>query len=234
MDIVETLKGLMLHMGPAPITWLMIGLSVFSLVVIVERAWFYRSTSASLEDLLLTLGTKLRDDDLDGAKDLFSASRSTEAAVLVAGLLEARRGAKAAEDAMAGAVAIQRARLERRLSFLATLGSNAPFVGLLGTVIAIVVAFDKLGATAPPGEVMATIGEALVATAVGLALAIPAVAAFNVFQRRIKVVASNTEALSRMLLAHLRDDEGPRRETASATTNATVHAMPRATARGGE
>jgi biopolymer transport protein ExbB len=142
------------------------------------------------------------------------ASPSAEAAVVSAGLLEADRGPKAAEEAMQGAAALQRIKLERRLAFLGTLGNNAPFIGLFGTVIGVVQAFEALGkqnvaagvAAAPtmaPQEVMSAIAEALVATAVGLAVAIPAVAMYNVFQRKAKAILANTEALSRVLLAHL-------------------------------
>ena len=99
----------------------------------------------------------------------------------------------------------ERLRLERRLAFLGTLGSNAPFIGLLGTVIGIVMAFDALGAAGPnaaaPATVMAAIAEALVATAVGLAVAIPAVMAFNGFHRRIKVMLARADALGRRLLS---------------------------------
>jgi biopolymer transport protein ExbB len=132
-----------------------------------------------------------------------------------AGLLEADRGPKSAEEAMQGAAALQRMKLERRLAFLGTLGNNAPFIGLFGTVIGVVQAFEVLGkqetaatvATAAsamaPQEVMSAIAEALVATAVGLAVAIPAVVMYNVFQRKAKAILANTEALSRVLLAHL-------------------------------
>jgi biopolymer transport protein ExbB len=156
----------------------------------------------------------LRAGDLDGAKKRMDASPSAEAAVVSAGLLEADRGARAAEEAMQGAAALQRIKLERRLAFLGTLGNNAPFIGLFGTVIGVVQAFEALGkqsvatgvATAPtmaPQEVMSAIAEALVATAVGLAVAIPAVAMYNVFQRKAKAILANTEALSRVLLAYL-------------------------------
>jgi biopolymer transport protein ExbB len=123
---------------------------------------------------------------------------------------------------MAGASALQRIKLEKRLAFLGTLGNNAPFIGLLGTVIGIVGAFDELGkvkAAAPgaaaaatagaavaPEAVMTNIAEALVATAVGLLVAIPAVAAFNAFQRIVKSTLANTDALSGLLLAHLKAD----------------------------
>jgi len=131
--------------------------------------------------------------------------------VVLAGLDEADAGATAAEQAMTGELALQRQRLERRLAYLGTLGNNAPFVGLFGTVIGIIESFDRLGqATHAPGpaesasaSVMSGIAEALVATAIGLAVAIPAVVAFNYFQRVIKARVAGTEALSAVLLAHL-------------------------------
>jgi biopolymer transport protein ExbB len=145
-----------------------------------------------------------------------AASPSAEAAVVSAGLLAASGGVKAAEEAMNGAVAIQKLKLEKRLAYLGTLGNNAPFIGLFGTVIGVVGAFDALGkaaekpaqaaaaaASMAPQAVMSSIAEALVATAVGLAVAIPAVAANNYFQRLIKATLANTEALMRVLLSHL-------------------------------
>src|SRR5262249_13072024 len=138
-------------------------------------------------------------------------------------------GAKAAEEAMAGAAALQRMKLEKRLVYLGTLGNNAPFIGLFGTVIGVVQAFDELGKAshagvgaqaAPamaPQAVMASISEALVATAIGLFVAIPAVAAFNAFQRVIKSKLANTEVLSRVLLAHLNAEDPP---AAAAPTHA--------------
>jgi biopolymer transport protein ExbB len=159
-----------------------------------------------LRDLAAYLSAR----DFVGARARFSSSRSAEAAVVVAGLGQALRGPEAAAEAMAGAMTRQRLKLEHRLSFLGTLGNNAPFIGLLGTVVGIVMAFDRLGEgradgqQAVPTEVMSSIAEALVATAIGLAVAIPAVAAFNHFQRRIKVISANADALTKLLLAHLR------------------------------
>src|SRR5262249_30094419 len=139
---------------------------------------------------------------------------SAEAAVVVAGLREADRGVAAADKAMRGAQALQKMKLERRLAFLGTLGNNAPFIGLFGTVIGVVQAFEQLGkqgmsnsaaaaSAAAPQAVMSSIAEALVATAVGLAVAIPAVAAYNFYQRHTRWVLGHTDALSNVLLAHL-------------------------------
>jgi biopolymer transport protein ExbB len=89
------------------------------------------------------------------------------------------------------------------------LGSNAPFVGLFGTVLGIIKAFHDLGQVNAKGAavqqtVMAGISEALVATAVGLAVAIPAVVAYNAFTRRLKTLTASTNALGHALVGHLR------------------------------
>ena len=102
---------------------------------------------------------------------------------------------------------VVRARLywERNLSVLATIGANAPFVGLFGTVLGIIKAFHDLSKQAGMGAqtVTAGIAEALVATAVGLLVAIPAVVAFNMFQRRVKAALGEAEALKSYLVGKL-------------------------------
>jgi biopolymer transport protein ExbB len=210
MDMMKRVESLMVTLGPSPVTWLMLGLSGVSVAIILERSWFFRSIRDDVDALAHALKDRLGAADYEGARGMLEASPAPEAAVVATGLAHARHGADAAAEAMAGASARERARLERRLAFLGTLGSNAPFVGLFGTVIAIVAAFERLGAQAAPGAIMGTIGEALVATAVGLGVAMPSVAAFNAFQRQIRLVGSNTEVLSRILLAHLREDRGSR------------------------
>ena len=99
----------------------------------------------------------------------------------------------------------------RERAFLGTLGSNAPFIGLLGTVIGIIRAFHELDAAA--GKVtaglMAEIGEALVATAVGILVALPAIAFFNLFQRIIKGRITRAEAFGKEVLAHLKAERAP-------------------------
>jgi biopolymer transport protein ExbB len=216
MNIVAKSKAVMLAMGAAPVMYLMIVLSVLSLAIILERAYFFYSIRDDLEVLARELSKSLRNGDYDDARKRMEASPSAEAAVVVAGLVEADRGANAAEEAMAGATALQRMKLERRLAYLGTLGNNAPFIGLFGTVIGIIQAFEHLGdknaaaaasAAAAPAAVMSSIAEALVATAIGLAVAIPAVAAYNFFQRMIKSTVTNTDALTRVLLAHLKGED---------------------------
>jgi biopolymer transport protein ExbB len=213
MNLVEWLKRVMVSVGSEWVMWLMIILSVGSVAIILERGWFYLSIRDDLPRLARDLQAAL-ENSIESAQRRISQSPSAEAAVVAAGLAVAHRGPAAAEDAMSGAAALQRIKLEKRLAFLGTLGNNAPFIGLFGTVIGVVMAFDALGAQAKeaantsaqlaPAAVMASISEALVATAVGIGVAIPAVAANNLFQRVTKATLANTEALMRIVLAHLK------------------------------
>lgn len=216
--MIERLKSAMVGAGAEWVLWLMLALSVISLAIMLERAWLFYTLRDDVEALMRDLSKLLRSGDLKGAKTRLEQSPSSEAAVVVAGLAEADLGYASAEEAMAGAQALQKLKLERRLAFLGTLGNNAPFIGLLGTVIGIVGAFDELGkaSQAPaqgaaasasalaPQAVMTSIAEALVATAVGLVVAIPAVAAYNIFMRQVKETSANTDALGHVLLAHLK------------------------------
>lgn len=219
-SLIERVKSAMVGLGTGWVLVLMLVLSVISLAIMLERAWLYWSLRDDVDELMRDLGRLLRGGDLDAARRRLEASRSAEAAVVVAGLVEYDHGVEAAQEAMEGASALQRIKLEKRLAFLGTLGNNAPFIGLLGTVIGIVAAFDELSkvklaaATAnasqlAPEAVMARISEALVATAIGILIAIPAVAAFNAFQRIVRGTLANTEALGHVLLAYLKSNTAP-------------------------
>lgn len=209
MRVTLLVKSWMAQLGAAPIMFLMLALSVASIAVILERVFTFARRREDAASLGRDLRAYLVEGDLEGARARMDSSPSPEAAVLAAGLAHASRGPAAAEQAMAGATTSERLLLEQRLAFLGTLGNNAPFIGLLGTVIGIVMAFDRLGESGSagratvPSEVMSSIAEALVATALGLAVAIPAVVAFNYFQRRIRVFVGQADALGRELLAHL-------------------------------
>ncbi len=130
---------------------------------------------------------------------------------MAAGLRELRRGTHAVSETMLSVKARERLRLERYLPVLGTLGANAPFIGLLGTVLGIIKAAhdmsqaqaNQLGAA---NAVMAGVFEALVATAVGLFVAIPAVVAFNYFQRRVRGSVGRVDSLAHMLLSMMKPD----------------------------
>ncbi len=238
--MLERVKSALVGLGAGWVLVLMFTLSVISVAVMLERTWLFISLRDDIPKLMRELAALLRAGDWEGARRRLEASPSAEAAVVVAGLIEAPRGPAAAEEAMAGASALQRTRLERRLAFLGTVGNNAPFIGLLGTVIGIVAAFDELareataasttGAAANAASVSATlqahISEALVATAVGLFVAIPAVGAYNYFQRLVRATLANTEAVGHLLLAHLKSNDEPPPPAMEEATPAPVSQKP--------
>ena len=212
MNIVEAIKHALLAVGAAPVMWLMLALSIASLAVVLERAWLFTRIHADIDALSRALRERMEHADLLGARELLVRSASVEAAVVRAGLDQLARGPNAIREAMAGATLLQRNRLERGLNYLGTLASNAPFVGLFGTVIGIILAFDQLSLSGAKGSasaaVMASIAEALVATAVGIGVAVPAVVAFNAFQKRIRVIVDQATALGHVLLSHAVDPHG--------------------------
>ena len=210
MHLVGHLKSVLLDFHAAWVMWLLLTLSASSLVLILERTIAFRRLKVDVGKLSRALDAALRAGDYRGALELCRGSPAPEAAIVVAGLKMADLGPTSAEKAMQGALILERVRLERGLTFLGTLGNNAPFVGLLGTVIGVIEAFESLGQADPSGggglapqSIMTGISEALVATAVGLFVAIPSVAAYNFFTRRIQESLANGEALSDLLLAHL-------------------------------
>ncbi len=214
--------------GAEWVMWILVALSVFSIAIMLERGRFYWTLSDDLDALAEELRNFLRKGDVDSARKRLERSASPAATIALAGLNESDHGADAAEEAMAGATARIRMSLERNLAFLGTVGNNAPFIGLLGTVIGIIQAFDALktnqtaaaaGARAADaaqalqnaqatlgatGRVMGTIAEALVATAIGLFVAIPAVMGYNFFGRKVRAIVSSADTLTHVVLAHLR------------------------------
>ncbi len=188
--------------------WLLVVLSIISVAIMIERAWYFATHRLDLESLGTELRRLLTEGQPSAARALVERLPTVQGQVLAAGLGELERGADAVGEAMVAAKARMRPRLERGLSFLGTLGSNAPFIGLFGTVLGIIKAFHDLAANQAGGAgvVMAGISEALVATAVGLLVAIPAVVGFNFFNRRVRATMASSDALAHLLLAHLRGD----------------------------
>lgn len=201
MTIDDALRGFA-GLGAQWILWLLVGLSVAALAIIIERTAYLFSVRDDYVKLRTELQVLLARGQTEKAQQRLDASPSCEARILRAGI--AASNAEEAEERMTGESELQKLSMERRLAFLGTLGNNAPFIGLLGTVIGIIGAFHQLDASAGrlSAGLMAEIGEALIATAIGLLVALPAVAAFNIFQRMIRVRLSRANALGREVLAH--------------------------------
>jgi biopolymer transport protein ExbB/TolQ len=199
------LLDLMLRAGSRWVLWLMLGLSLAGLAVVVERVWFYLQERAPRDRLDLALRA-LREQGAMVALGKLAGAPSMEAAVARACLEHAADGTAAVEEYKAAALETERLRYEKRIAFLGTLGNNAPFVGLFGTVLGIIRAFHDLAGNTMHGTqaVMSGIAEALVATGVGLLVALPAVATYNAFVRRVETATANAESVAHQILAHLK------------------------------
>jgi biopolymer transport protein ExbB/TolQ len=198
--------------GGTWVLWVMVGLSVFSLAIIAERLIFYWQRRDDVDVLGKQLVRLLRKHDRRAAEQLLEQSPSTEAKVLRPTLDWLDGGTEAVGEIVEAELGRQRRDLERGMTPLGTIGNNAPFVGLLGTVLGVMKSFGKLsgGAGQNKGvmdDVMKEIGEALIATGVGLFVALPAVVAYNYFQKKVGDVEANVHILTRELFAYLKSKD---------------------------
>lgn len=191
------------------VLYLLIGLSLISVAIMVERFLFYRTHRVNSDEIRKALDEHLGKGDYKGAAEYLQKYDSLETNVALFGLKEYQRGPDSVQDLLAGAETRERLRYSRRLQFLATVGSNAPFIGLFGTVLGIIRAFADLSVSMEnaSGSVMAGISEALIATAIGLLVAIPAVIAYNAFSGQVKTIVGNGELLARTVLSHLKAED---------------------------
>jgi biopolymer transport protein ExbB len=208
MNLTQKLLGLTL-VGAEWVLWLLLFLSLVSVAIMIERGLYYFSLRIDFAALADDLRRLLLTGKFAEARKRTQLEKGPVAFVAQSGLEEAERGAEAVESAMLGAKARIKLGLERNLAVLGTLGSNAPFIGLFGTVLGIIKAFHDLAGNQAGGigVVMSGISEALVATAVGLLVAIPAVVGFNFYNRRVRAVVSQIDVVAQVMMAALRAEE---------------------------
>lgn len=208
MDLTSKFLAFTL-LGAQWVLWLLIILSVLSVATMIERALYFLRRRVDLEQLMREVREAVRSGNVEPTIKKYESSEAIEAIVATTGMRESRRGVGAASEAMISARAQQRSLLERRIAFLGTLGNNAPFIGLFGTVLGIIKAFHQLAENSQAGAqtVMSGISEALVATAVGLMVAIPAVLAFNYFMRRVRGMVAQGDTVAHVILTELRAEE---------------------------
>ena len=201
------LLDLMLRAGSRWVLWLLLLLSLAAVAVMIDRIWFFVAERPPRDRLAAALRA-LQGGGPAIALAKLAGARSMEAALVRACLQHAGDGVAAVEDHKAAALETERLRYEKRLAFLGTLGNNAPFVGLFGTVLGIIRAFHDLAGSAMAGQgtqaVMSGIAEALVATGVGLLVALPSVAMYNVLVRHVETATAGAEAMSREVIAYIK------------------------------
>jgi biopolymer transport protein ExbB len=191
------------NLGADWVLWMLVALSIASVGIMIERAAFFLARGALDLD---GVQRRLLAGDLTGAAGAVEGRRGMEADVVRAAVTHAAKGADAVREVVSATIELSRIEYERRLAFLGTLGNNAPFIGLFGTVLGIIRAFFDLSrnpGAAGAGTVMVGISEALVATAVGLFVALPAVVAYNLFQRGLRRAAQRAAALGHAAVASL-------------------------------
>jgi len=224
--IVQSLLKISL-LGATWVLYLLLFLSVVSIGAALER-WIYfrknRSEGKALDD---ALRTSLKKNDYGAAARALSNSRSLEASILREALEWKQGGPEAVNDALESALGRARGDLDRGATLLGTLGNNAPFVGLFGTIIGVIEAFSHLGNSAQGAgmaKVMGGIAEALIATGVGIFVAIPAVVAYNIFQKKAGEIEDHARSLARLCTAWLHTFPDARKADAGASSRSEVEA----------
>ena len=190
--------------GAEFLLWLMLLLSIISIGIILERFLALRTIRAHAARISARIRETLQSNNLGEVEDIAKDRESLEGRALSYGLRHVKEnGPSGLEEIFNTFVLLERPSLEKNLNFLATIAANAPFIGLLGTVLGIMKAFHDLAMTANADNkvVMAGIAEALVSTAVGLLVAIPATMAFNYFQKQVKQSLQSLESARELCLA---------------------------------
>jgi biopolymer transport protein ExbB/TolQ len=209
--IIERLMKLAL-LGSEWVLYLLLVLSVFSFSTMIERAVFFMRRRGNAERLREQLGKRLSLGQVAELDQDLASDRSFEARIVRVALRWLGKGHEALVDAVDSELGRIRSELERGTNLLGTLGNNAPFVGLFGTVLGVIIAFHALGDSGgnpnQMGGVMAGIAEALVATGVGLFVALPAVVAYNIIQKKIGDIENDANALVRLITAYAKSDAG--------------------------
>lgn len=187
------------------ILYLMGLLSVISVSIMIERYFALKKISESSDQMAVGFKTVIATQDLNKIEELSADDKSLEGKALGYGISYVNsHGAGGLDELFNSFKAIERPGLEKNLNILGTIASNAPYIGLLGTVMGIMKAFNDLAGSADKGNevVMAGIAHALISTAIGLAVAIPAVVAFNFFQKKVSLVLGNIDAARDLCLVY--------------------------------
>ncbi|HTB71702.1 MAG TPA: MotA/TolQ/ExbB proton channel family protein [Polyangiaceae bacterium] len=224
--LVERLSRIAL-LGSTWVLYVLLALSVASLASALERWVFFARHADDLDALATRFSEALEVEDFDLARRVLRESRSVEAGIVLTALRWVHGGPRALADALDASLARARGRLMRSTYLLGTLGNNAPFVGLLGTVIGVIDAFHQLGDAGQNkgamGNVMSGIAEALVATGVGLFVALPAVVAYNLVQKKIAEVETGVQVLGKLAGAYVEAREHAGEELPHVSDYATPH-----------
>jgi len=193
------------HLADQVILWILVILSVLSIGMILERFFALRKVAHQSAQVRARIRMALQSNSVDDVETIAKDIDSLEGRAASYALKHMKdNGSKGLEEVFNTFSLTERPDLERFLSFLATVGSNAPYIGLLGTVLGIMKAFNDLAQAPEAGQqtVMAGISLALVATAAGLFVAIPAVIFYNHYSKKVRGVMQGIESVKELCLAY--------------------------------
>lgn len=198
LNIVDTLRSSFTMI-------ILVGCSIIALTFIFERWLFFKNTAVDADRFYMNLRNAFRNGGIQEAISVCNNSLSPLSAVVKSGLELTGKDAKSVEEMMDAMAIDQRTKLEKNLSILGTLGNIAPLIGLFGTVVGIIRAFHSLAVagSAGPSVISAGIAEALITTAGGLVVAVPAVIFYNYFLRRVNTIMNEIESISKRVLVLL-------------------------------
>jgi biopolymer transport protein ExbB len=189
--------------------WMMIPLilaSIIAVAICIERFWTLQSTKVAPKHLLAQVWSWIKNNELDGTRLKQLKQNSHLGAILAAGLSNSKHGRDITKEAIEQAASSAIHEMERFLSTLGTIAAVAPLMGLLGTVIGMISVFNAIMAqgTGNAGVLAGGISEALVTTAAGMMIAIPALVFHRIFQRRIEeiIVLMEQEAVKLVDVLH--------------------------------
>lgn len=198
------------HLADQAVLLLLVILSLVSIAMIIERFNVLRKVVNRSKCHQKTLESAIARDDLSSVSIIAEDKNSIEGKAMAFALKRMEKGnIEGIDEVFSAIVQVEKPRLERSLGFLATVGSNAPYIGLFGTVLGIMKSFNDMASAADGGQstVMAGISSALIATAAGLMVAIPAVLAYNYFQKQVKMVTTNLDTCKQLILAWYKQKE---------------------------
>jgi biopolymer transport protein ExbB len=191
------------QLGADWVLWVLIGLSVVSVGVMIDRYLWLRQRDTNTETFLREVRGAFARGELERLQTKYKDDLSIPVHVALRGIAERDNGPDAVAEAMHAERARWRKGADRNLMLLGTLGNNVPFIGLFGTVLGVINAFQNLTVKSADAEAqtLRAIAEALVATAVGLMVAVPAVIAFNTFSRKIKLIMGSADEVAHSVLS---------------------------------
>ena len=207
------------------VMWPLLGCSVLSVAITIERFCYFTVKSTRYTRFQGHLEKLMRAKDIQGADSFVSFHRSPLARVAKTYLSHMTHPPSIRQEAATREASLQLTHLERRLGWLSIIGTLAPMIGLLGTVIGLVEAFQQIelaGGQVQPSDLAAGIWKALLTTVFGLIVALPTLAIFHLFDSRVGSMSLQMQ----WLVAHLNEWTSPTSNESHIATSTAVPAVP--------